>query len=114
MTDSAAMRELLGEEARETQALIDSLTSNIDDLSSAREGDNSDDEHDPEGSTLAFERSQADAVLIQSRDRLTQIAEALERLDDGTFGTCTSCGQAIPAVRLEVRPYTPMCVACAS
>lgn len=114
MSDSDRMRELLQAEEADTRALIDSLTSDIKDLSAAREGDNSDDEHDPEGSTLAFERSQADALLSQSEERLIAIAEAVARLDDGTFGICTRCGNPIPEVRLEVRPYAPTCVACAS
>ena len=114
MVDTDEMRELLLREDQDTRKLISSLTSDINDLANAREGDNSDDEHDPEGSTLAFERSQADAVLTQSRDRLTSVAEALQRLDDGTFGICTNCGNPIPEVRLEVRPYAPTCVPCAN
>lgn len=113
MVDSERMRELLDAEDSDARALISSLTSDINDLSAAREGDNSDDEHDPEGSTLAFERSQADALLQQSEERLIAIAEALHRLDEGTFGICTNCGEPIAEVRLEVRPYAPTCVDCA-
>lgn len=113
MVDSERMRELLAAEDSDARALISSLTSDINDLSAAREGDNSDDEHDPEGSTLAFERSQADALLRQSEDRLVAIAEALQRLDEGAFGICTNCGKPIAEVRLEVRPYAPTCVDCA-
>ncbi|AZT98121.1 MAG: TraR/DksA family transcriptional regulator [Brevibacterium aurantiacum] len=114
MVDSDRMRELLRSEESETRRLIASLSSDIKDLAAAREGDNSDDEHDPEGSTLAFERSQAETLLRQSQERLTSIAEAEQRLDDGTFGICTNCGNPIPEVRLEIRPYAPTCVACAS
>ncbi|WP_231442153.1 TraR/DksA family transcriptional regulator [Brevibacterium zhoupengii] len=114
MVDSDQMRELLRAEETETRRLIAALSSDIKDLAAAREGDNSDDEHDPEGSTLAFERSQAETLLRQSEERLTSIAEAVERLDEGTFGICTSCGNPIPEVRLEIRPYAPTCVACAS
>ena len=114
MSDSDRMRELLRAEESDARDLIASLTSDISELSAAREGDNSDDEHDPEGSTLAFERSQADTLLRQSEERLIAIAEAVARLDDDTFGTCTNCGNPIPEVRLEIRPYAPTCVACAS
>ncbi|HCG54880.1 MULTISPECIES: TraR/DksA C4-type zinc finger protein [Brevibacterium] len=113
MVDSDRMRELLHAEDSETRRLIAALSSDIKDLSAAREGDNSDDEHDPEGATLAFERSQADTLLRQSEERLSAIAQALQRLDDGCFGICTNCGNPIPEVRLEVRPYAPTCVACA-
>lgn len=114
MVDTDRMRELLRTEESDTRSLIASLTSDINDLSAAREGDNSDDEHDPEGATLAFERSQADTLLRQSKERLIDIAEAEQRLDEGTFGICTNCGNSIPEVRLEIRPYAPTCVACAS
>lgn len=114
MVDTDRMRELLRTEESDTRALIASLTSDMKDLSAAREGDNSDDEHDPEGATLAFERSQADTLLRQSKERLTDIAEAVQRLEDGTFGVCTNCGNPIPDVRLEVRPYAQNCVTCAS
>jgi DnaK suppressor protein len=46
------------------------------------------------------------------QDTLEQIAAALERIAAGTYGRCTRCGAAIPAERLEVRPYAPACVAC--
>ncbi|GAA1934261.1 TraR/DksA C4-type zinc finger protein [Brevibacterium antiquum] len=114
MADSDRVRELLHAEDAATRRLIATLSSDIKDLSAAREGDNSDDEHDPEGSTLAFERSQADTLLRQSEERLIAIAEAEQRLERGTFGICTNCGNPIPEVRLEIRPYAPTCVACAS
>lgn len=114
MVDTDRMRELLDAEESDTRRLIASLSSDIKDLSAAREGDNSDDEHDPEGATLAFERSQADTLLRQSKERLSDIAEAVARLENGTFGICVSCGKPIPEVRLEVRPYAQTCVACAS
>ncbi|GAA1562763.1 MULTISPECIES: TraR/DksA family transcriptional regulator [Brevibacterium] len=113
MVDSNRMRELLHAEDSETRRLISALSSDIDDLAAAREGDNSDDEHDPEGATLAFERSQADTLLRQCQERLIDIAEALARLESGTFGICTNCANPIPDVRLEIRPYAPTCVACA-
>ena len=42
--------------------------------------------------------------------RLGLIDDAMKRLDDGTYGTCRICGQAIPAERLELVPETPYCV----
>lgn len=114
MVDEATMRDLLEAERAETQALISRLTQGIDEVSAAREGDNSDDEHDPEGATLAFERSQAATLLEQSEDRLGEIAEAVDRLDAGTFGICIDCGRPIAEARLEARPYAAKCVNCAA
>ncbi|MGO0605138.1 TraR/DksA family transcriptional regulator [Brevibacterium linens] len=114
MIDEAQMRERLEDERAETQALIGRLTQGIDEVSAARDGDNSDDEHDPEGATLAFERSQAATLLAQSENRLNEIAEAVDRLAAGTFGICIECGRPIAEPRLEARPYAAKCVNCAA
>jgi len=45
--------------------------------------------------------------------RLDEIADALRRIDDGTFGLCRHCQHPIPRARLEALPYTRYCVACA-
>jgi DnaK suppressor protein len=44
--------------------------------------------------------------------RVQEIDAALERIAAGTYGRCTSCGNEIPAERLEFRPYASSCVAC--
>jgi RNA polymerase-binding transcription factor DksA len=43
--------------------------------------------------------------------RLGRIQAALDRIDQGAYGTCSVCGKAIPAERLEALPDTPYCVA---
>ena len=73
---------------------------------------NADDEHDPEGATIAFERSQVDALVRQAERRLDEIDEALARVQDGSYGRCAVCGRPIAAERLEVRPTARTCVAC--
>ena len=45
---------------------------------------------------------------------LAMIDAALLRMDEGTYGICLGCHQQIPLARLELRPYGPMCVDCAS
>ena len=75
---------------------------------------NADDEHDPEGATLAFERQHVAAHISRVMDRLREIDGALARLDNGGYGICQRCGQMIPAARLAVRPSAATCVACAS
>lgn len=44
---------------------------------------------------------------------LSEIRAALERLDAGRFGQCDGCGETIPLERLELRPWTTLCVGCA-
>ena len=72
-----------------------------------------DDEHDPEGATIAFERAQVAALLRDGGVVLSEIDDALARLAAGTYGTCVRCGRPIGAARLEARPATPTCVDCA-
>ena len=74
---------------------------------------NADDEHDPEGHTIAFERSQLDTLVRQAEGRLAEIDAAQERLDTGSYGTCMRCGSPIPEARLEARPAAATCVGCA-
>lgn len=107
-------RQRLLTERDSTVTLMADLGADIDSLVQARQGSNNDDEHDPEGSTLAFERSQTDALLAQSTKRLADIAAALERLDAGTYGVCENCGKPIAPARLDARPYAPTCITCAT
>jgi DnaK suppressor protein len=53
--------------------------------------------------------------LMESKDQtLDQIEEALQRVEDGTYGVCGKCEGKIPKTRLDAIPYTIFCVKCAS
>lgn len=114
MVDVARFQMLLEGERDRKHGLLKALRQDISSVSAARENSNVDDEHDPEGSTIAFELSQAAALLEQSRAGLEQIDAALERIADGSYGFCVVCGAAIPEGRLEARPWTPFCIEHAS
>ncbi|WP_411698381.1 TraR/DksA family transcriptional regulator [Conyzicola sp.] len=109
-----SMRDMLVADRDSTEALVTQLVADLDSFTGARADSATDDEHDPEGPTLAFERSQSAAILGQTREHLEQIEQAIVRLDDGDFGSCATCGKTIPFARLEARPYSTQCVACAS
>ncbi len=52
-------------------------------------------------------------LMIQRQRKLLNLLEAsLVRLDEGTYGTCSSCGKPIEKGRLEAIPYTTLCVEC--
>lgn len=72
-----------------------------------------DDEHDPEGSSTAFERAHVASLLAGARDHLGEVDRAMDRLDAGDYGLCEVCGEPIPVARLEVRPAATTCVGCA-
>ncbi|CAN5375958.1 TraR/DksA C4-type zinc finger protein [soil metagenome] len=109
-TDAA---ERLTAELARTCALETSLTAELQAMMQASVGSNADDEHDPEGATIAFERAQAQALLEQTRARLAGLRHAVERLDDGTYGTCAACGGQIAPERLLARPAASTCIRCA-
>lgn len=93
---------------------IQALQGAFADIAEAAADSNGDDEHDPEGATIGFERAQVAALLQQSRTRLREVEDALARLGTGAYGLCEVCGAEIPAERLAVRPTATMCVGCAS
>ncbi|HWJ67221.1 MAG TPA: TraR/DksA C4-type zinc finger protein [Nocardioides sp.] len=106
-------RELLLAQREEALRRLADLTGVFDEVVAASRDTNADDEHDPEGATIAFERSQVSALVAQVRRSLLEIEAALARLASGTYGVCERCGQAIPPERLEARPAARTCVGCA-
>jgi DnaK suppressor protein len=75
---------------------------------------NADDEHDPEGSTIAFERAQLAALLDQAHQQVRDAQDALGRLAAHEYGRCEQCGNPIGVDRLEARPTARRCIACAA
>jgi DnaK suppressor protein len=90
-----------------------SLSSSFEDIVEATSDVATDDEHDPEGHTIAWERQQLAALLDETRITLNDIDAALLRVADALYGTCTICGLGIAAERLDALPATPTCVSCA-
>ena len=90
-----------------------SLVKNFDGIVEATSDVATDDEHDPEGNTIAWERQQIAALLDETRNTLTDIEAAERRLGDGLYGTCTICGLEIAVERLDALPATPTCIHCA-
>ena len=105
-------QDLLDAEKRTAIAHIEALTAEIDDIVAATADGNSDDEHDPEGSTLAFERARVSALLSRERAYLEELERAEARVADGTYGVCTLCGGALAPERLAARPAARTCVQC--
>ncbi|MGD0310861.1 MAG: TraR/DksA C4-type zinc finger protein [Acidimicrobiales bacterium] len=75
---------------------------------------NGDDEHDPEGSTLAYERAQVAALLAEAECNLGDLDTASARLKAGTYSVCEACGEKIALERLEALPAARRCIGCAS
>ena len=73
-----------------------------------------DDEHDPEGATIAYERAQLTALLRQAHEDLDGLELSLQRLADGVAATCERCGGSIGLERLMALLGVRTCIACAS
>jgi DnaK suppressor protein len=73
-----------------------------------------DDEHDPEGATVAFERQHVAALLDRARAHLAEIDAAAGKLDSGVYEICDICGGPIGAERLAARPAALSCVRCSA
>ena len=54
------------------------------------------------------------SLMEYDEDTLDKIEGALERIEDGTYGSCIECGGRIPKTRLNAIPYTPHCIKCAT
>lgn len=111
MTDSA--RDRLAAALVEITEQIGGLEGQLDEIVAASQGSNADDEHDPEGATIAFERQQVVSLIERSRATRDDIVRAVGQLDVGTYGVCEQCGQPIGAERLEARPNALTCITCA-
>jgi len=107
-------RELLVAERTRTLRRVAALEREFAGIAEAAGAAGTDDEHDPEGATLAFERQHAAALLEQARAQLTAIEAALDRLAAGRYGVCDRCGQPIGDDRLAARPAALTCIGCAA
>ncbi len=108
------IRAQLHSDREETIARIAALGENVSSIVEAARYTATDDEHDPEGSTIAFERSQADALRSSGHQQLVEIEAALARIDDDAYGVCERCGQPIAHERLLARPTARTCITCAT
>ena len=61
-----------------------------------------------------FDQELTLSLLGSEKDALDQIEAAIERIADGSYGRCETCGMNIPKSRLEAIPYAAWCVQCAS
>jgi DnaK suppressor protein len=101
-------------EHERTVAQIASLERSVALIVEASELTATDDEHDPEGATIAYERAQAIALLRQARLDLDRLVTARKRLESGEPITCESCGCEVDTERVVALPTTLTCIRCAS
>jgi DnaK suppressor protein len=110
--DATSAREQLASERERLELLRDQFVE--DGLNSMSEGESLEaltivSQHPADVGSETFDRERDLSILEQVEAELAEVAEALERLDDGTYGRCEACGEAIDDTRLEARPEARLC-----
>jgi DnaK suppressor protein len=109
-----ALRAALIEQRADVSTQVEALSWELAGIVDSSQLVATDDEHDPEGATIAFERAQCVALLGYARDRLAELDQALRRLAEGSYGHCERCRQPISSERLTARPAARTCITCAN
>ena len=89
--------ELLGKNSQTSGSVADTIEKSLDFTDQATQESDMD---------FNIHMKERDSKLV------VKIKEALERIEDGTYGICEDCGQRISEERLKVRPITTMCIKC--
>jgi DnaK suppressor protein len=111
--DATEMRATIERARRRMVAQIAGLQQSYAGIVEAAELTSTDDEHDPEGATIAYERAQVWALLRRAREDLHALDDAVDRIDQGTFATCSTCAGPIAVERLLALPGVRTCIHCA-
>ncbi|MGH9068688.1 MAG: TraR/DksA family transcriptional regulator [Acidimicrobiales bacterium] len=67
-----------------------------------------------DSSQVTAERGEAEALAVSLRESLAEVERALDKLAEGRYGRCETCGQPISDARLEAMPTARFCINCAS
>ena len=111
--DADVFRERLQDERRAVlEAIANIHHENPGSLSDETEELSFQDNHLGDVATVTFDREMASTLEENSEHVLSAIDGALRRIEEGTYGRCTSCGRQIPEERLEARPYATLCIEC--
>jgi RNA polymerase-binding protein DksA len=108
--DLAVIREELETERERLREAIEavnhpgSLADETGDLSIGQ------DDHIADSASDTFMRELDEGLEENAEHLLGKIEAALERIDDGTYGTCAACGKQIPEERLQAVPYATLCL----
>lgn len=90
------------------------LVARLAEMVSLSDGEIAFDQNFADSSQVTAERGEVETLAGSLRETLEDVEAALVKLDNGTYGSCESCGQPISPDRLEAKPAAPLCMACAS
>jgi YteA family regulatory protein len=111
--DTDLFREALLEERRRVEAALQNLhDENSGTLSEDAGEETAYDNHLADTATETYDRELDYTLEENSEHLLGEIDGALQRIENGTYGTCTNCGRQIPEERLEALPWATLCIDC--
>jgi RNA polymerase-binding transcription factor DksA len=112
--DIGSLLKIVEAEQERTGRQIASLEAIVAGIVEASELVSTDDEHDPEGATIAYERAQASALLRQARADRDALLVTRRQLELAQRVVCAVCGHNIDFERVAAVPTTSCCVRCAA
>lgn len=111
--DIRSVLDIVEAEQARTARQIASLEAVVAAIVEGAELTSTDDEHDPEGATIAYERAQARALLRQARADADALAVTRHQLEHDRRVVCAGCGRDIALERIAALPTATRCVGCA-
>ena len=111
--DTNRFREALLTERARVEAALENLRNENPGSVEEETGEETSDQHLADTATAMHDR-ELDYGLTENEEELLQsIDDALQRIEDGTYGVCSNCGKPIGEERLEALPWTNLCIDCA-
>jgi RNA polymerase-binding protein DksA len=111
--DTNRFRDLLIAERTRVAAALDNLRNENPGTVEEETGEETSDQHLADTATAMHDRELDYGLTENEEDLLKAIDAALQRIDEGTYGTCTNCGKPIGEDRLQALPWTDFCIDCA-
>jgi RNA polymerase-binding protein DksA len=111
--DTTRFRDALLRERQRVEGALENLHNENPGSVEDETGEETQDQHLGDAATAMHDRSLDYTLEDNEEQLLASIDSALERIDEGTYGTCTNCGRPIREERLEALPWAELCIDCA-
>lgn len=111
--DTNRFRDALLAERKRVAAALENLKNENPGSVEEETGEEASDQHLADTATAMHDRELDYGLTENEEDLLREIDAALERIEAGTYGTCSNCGKPIGEERLEALPWTDLCIDCA-
>jgi DnaK suppressor protein len=108
----AKLQSQLEEERTRLEAEVEVMEREGHEALSDASGENNYRDHMADQGSATFDRELDMTLEGNTREALKAVNGAIERMDDGSYGTCARCSKAIAVERLEVMPTATMCITC--